>query len=202
MSEAARLREALRARKTRKAEQPPLKFPFVLDDALAAEVVRLTTLHEQTEERVAYWEERIASADETGERDVRASGDDASGMADKLATVTTELERIRTQLEAAVEEVQAGSFHVVFAPCGGTKYDELLTRHPRADEDMEENIAFRNALLEACFVRFERDGEPLDLYDTWGEFVADAALEFGELDPWRTAVMIACNRSPHHLLPR
>ena len=203
MSEAQRLREKLRARKTAKAEHPPLKFPFILDDALASEVQRLTTIHEQLQGRVDYWAEKIADADDTGRRDVRADGTDASGMADKLAAAEDELARIREQLEAAVAQVNADRFFVVFAPCGQREYDRLIALHPRLDEDVEQTIAFKNALLAACFVRFETpDGEPLDLYSSWSEFLDDAALEFGELDPWRTAVTIACNRNPHGLLSR
>lgn len=202
MSEAQRLREVLRARKAKKAENPPLKFPFVLDSALAAEVSRLTTFHEQMEGRVQYWTEQIALADESGGRDVRASGHDTSGMTAKLDTASAELANIKDQLAAAVEQVNQDTFFIVFAPCGQEKYEALIARFPNADDDMKVNIAFKNALLAECFVRFEKDDEPLDLYDSWQEFLDDAALEFGELDPWRTAVLIACNRNPHHILPR
>ena len=202
MSEAQRLREKLRARKTGKAENPPLSFPFILDDSLAAEVTKLTVLYELVEGRGENLRQQIEQADEAGTRDVRASGHDTSGLATKLATAEVEMERLHGELTAAVEQVNQDRFFLVFAPCGSTEYESLLAQYPGADDDMATNIAFRNALLERCFVRFEKDGEPLDLYQSFAEFLADADLDFGELDPWRTAVVIACNRNPHQGLSR
>lgn len=201
MSEAARLRAKLRDRRTKKAETPPLKFPFILDEALAASVVQMTRTLDQLEARADHWREQIEAADEVGARDVRASGDDTSGMATKLATAEAEIERLRGELSDAVDQANADRFHLVFAPCGTKKYEKLLAQFPGVDEDLEVTIAFKNALLEMCFVRFEKDDKPLDLFDSWQEFLTEAAPEFGELDPWRTAVLIACNRDPHHILP-
>lgn len=202
MSEAQRLRDKLRARKAGKAENPPLRFPFILDDALAAEVTKLSGLYEQVESRVEYLREQIAQSDEDGTRDVRASGHDTTGMSDRLVTAEAELARLHRDLDAAVEQVETDRFMLVFAPCGSTEYEALLAQYPSADEDMATNIAFRNALLGKCFVRFEKDGQPLELFASFEEFLEEASLDFGELDPWRTAVVIACNRNPHQGLSR
>lgn len=201
MSEADRLRARLQGRKAEKAAKHLLRFPFIIDDELATRVTTLADQHERLAALIAHLEERIEQADEAGERDVRASGHDTSGLSDKLDAARDALAKVRADLEQSTEQADADRFFMEFLPCGSGKYEEILALHPNADDGPKQQAEFRNALLDACFVRFERDGETLDLgYKSWSEFAAEAALDFGEIDPIRAAVLIACNRNPHHLL--
>lgn len=199
-TQAEMLRERLRNRKTENAERRLLRYPFILDDDLAARVQSLTMQYDSLTHLVESRREKLEEADEAGTRDVRASGHDASGLADALETAEKELARVRKDLDEAVETVNAGRFWMEFRPCSSAAYERVLSRFPGADDEgAAAKAAFLNALLAECFVRFEKDGETLDL-GTWEEFVEEADMDFGELDPIRTAVFIACNRNPHTFL--
>ena len=196
------LRDRLKSRRAEKRERKPLRFPFVLDDELAGEVQGLVAQVDMLEARVEHHKEKLEAAAEKGESDARASGDDPS--ATKLQTAETELARIKDQLAQAVRKVEEGRFWLVFRPCGSARYEEILARHPEADEDLAVKARFGDALMVECFEGFEDDkGEPIDLgYSSFADFLAEADLDFGEIDPMRTAILIANNRNPHFGLAR
>lgn len=200
-TQAELLRQRLRNRKNEKRERKLLRFPFILDDDLASSIHQLTMQYEALVNLVESRKDRLEAAEENGEVDVRASGHDTSGFKDSLEAAEKELARVRAELEAQTEKVNEGRFWMEFRPCDASTYEQVLARFPGVDDenDVTTRAEFGNALLEKCFVRFEQNGETLDL-GTWAEFVAEADMDFGELDPIRTAIFVACNRNPHSLL--
>ena len=203
ITEAERLRAMLREKKSGKKSKPtPLRFAYILDPELASRVEVLAQAFDRMEQLVESRREALLAADEAGDRDLRASGDDLTPEAAKVKAAEAEMERLKAELESAVETAASDRFFIEFRPCGDKRYTQLLAAHPRCDDDADSQAAFRNALLAECFHRFsDAEGNDLPLYDSWAEFVADAEPEFGEIDAWRTAVMVACNRNPHRLLP-
>lgn len=203
ITEAERLRAMLREKKSgKKAKPTPLRFAYFLDPELASQIEVLGQAFARIEEFVDNKREALLAADEAGQRDLRASGDDLTPEAAKLESAEAEMERIKADLEAAVERANTDRFFIEFRPCGDKRYTQLLSLHPHADDDAGAMAEFQNALLEECFHRFtDGDGNDLPLYDSWSEFIMDAEPEFGEMDAWRTAVMVACRRNPHRLLP-
>ena len=73
-TQAEMLRERLRNRKTENAERRLLRYPFILDDDLAARVQSLTMQYDALTHLVESRREKLEEADEAGTRDVRASG--------------------------------------------------------------------------------------------------------------------------------
>lgn len=205
-TEAARLRALLSEKKAKKATATPLRFAYMLDPELAGRVEMLAESFARIEDLVESRREQLAAVEESGGRDLRASGDDTTPEAAKLAAAEAEMERLKTELDAAIEKATADRFYIEFKPCGDRRYTQLLASHPEACEDnanADARADFQNALLAECFWRFtDNDGNELPLFDSWTEFVTEAEPEFGEMDAWRTAVMVACNRNPHRLLPR
>lgn len=205
-TEAERLRNLLRDRRAKKADPgkgSPLRFPYLLDPELSSRVMVLGEAFNRLEQLVENRREHLAAVEESGARDLRASGDDTTPEAAKLAAAEAEMERIKKELEGAVDAAAADRFYIEFRPCGDKRYTQVLAAHPDADDGAEGAAGFMNALLSECFWRFtDEAGEPLPLFETWAEFVEEAEPEFGEVDAWRTAVMVACNRNPHRLLPR
>ena len=203
ITEAERLRALLRDKKNKKgADQTPLRFAYILDPELAARIEVLAQAFDRIEQLVERRREALEAADEGGQRDLRASGDDLTPEAAKVAAAESEMGRIKAELDAAVEKASADRFFIEFRPCGDKRYTQILAAHPGVDDNAETQAAFQNDLLAECFYRFsDGDGNDLPLYDSWAEFLSDAAPEFGEMDAWRTAVMVACRRNPHRLLP-
>lgn len=199
----ARLRRRLAERRERATTTDLQRIPFMLNQGLADRQELLARQHDRLGDQLAHLLDLDAERDpDDPTRDVRASGEDLSDTARRIATVEAELERVMAELEAVTAEVREDSVTLVFRRVDAGEYEQALVRAGGAAVDEDANAAsrFHDLLLAKAFVRIELAGGEDSGVTTWAEFAAEAALTFGELDPIR-ALVYAANRRGGNSVP-
>lgn len=174
----ARLRELLERRRPR-----DVTLSIVLDEdaAQAVEDTRaaLDALHAQQAA------EQDMDEDVVPER--RASDPDMSLL----------IAEAEDALRAALEVAAAARLDITMRLADARTYESVLVQHPDADTSAEGRRGFADGLLAACYQGATLGGQPLEPTPTWGDLLDMIQPTYGELDAWRTQVVLGCMSAPH-----
>lgn len=191
------VRERFRARRADSVERV-IRIPFVVDQELADKAEQLARQHDELEGRIEKMIDYVDSLDSDDlDSDVRADGTDLTAEHVTITALQDSLDKVKAELEEAVEQVKDGSAWLHFRLATAGEYQQHLAEVERdfgkLDGSNETVIAFGDKLTNLCFLRVEHDGEDLG-YSSWAEFVDDMKLTFGDLEPIRAAI-VARNRA-------